>query len=54
MRSPRFQIHRLQIKDGTVDVEDRKTGGPPAHVHLKDLDLEMEEIQYPLPPSILR
>ena len=44
---PSVQIHRLQIEDGTVDVEDRKTGGPPAHVHLKDLDLEMEEIQYP-------
>jgi len=44
---PSVQIHRLQIEDGTVDVEDRKTGGPPAHLHLKDLELEIEEIQYP-------
>jgi hypothetical protein len=44
---PSVQIHRLQIEEGIIEVRDRKTGGPPAHLQLKDLDLKMKEIQYP-------
>jgi len=41
------QIHRLQIEEGIIELRDRKTGGPPAHLLLKNLYLKMDEIRYP-------
>lgn len=43
-----LKIDRLRIHKGSVDFEDWKQGEPPARFKLSDIDLEMEEIQYPL------
>ena len=42
-----LKIDRLQIQKGTIDFEDWKPGEPPARLKLRDIDLEMKEIQYP-------
>jgi len=43
-----IKIDRVQIKNGTLDIRDEKTGGAPAEFHIKNLDLDLEEVQYPL------
>jgi len=42
-----LKIDRLRIQKGSVDFEDWKPGEPPARLKLRDIDLEMKEIQYP-------
>lgn len=42
-----LKIDRLRIQRGLVDFEDWKPGEPPAQFKLRDIDLEMKEIQYP-------
>ncbi len=45
--SPLIEIDRLRIQKGSVDFEDRKMGEPPAQIQLRELDLELKNIQYP-------
>ncbi len=45
------KIDRVRIKDGTLHIKDEKTGGAPAQFHFKNLDLNLEEVQYPLSSS---
>jgi hypothetical protein len=42
------QIHRFRIEKGSIDFEDRKTEGPPATIGLREVDLDVREIQYPM------
>ena len=42
-----IKIDRFQIRKGSVDFEDRKMGEPPAQIQLRELDLEIKNIQYP-------
>jgi len=42
-----IKIDRFRIRKGSVDFEDRKTGEPPAQIQLRELDLELKNIQYP-------
>ena len=42
------QIHRFRIEKGSVDFEDRKTDGPPAKISLREIDLDVRGIQYPM------
>jgi len=43
----RIMIDRFRIQKGSVDFEDGKMGGPPAQIRLRELDLEVKDIQYP-------
>jgi hypothetical protein len=42
-----IKIDRLRIRKGSFDFEDRKMGEPPAQIQLRELDLELKNIQYP-------
>ncbi len=42
-----IKINRFRIRNGSVDFEDRKMGEPPAQIQLRELDLELKNIQYP-------
>jgi hypothetical protein len=42
-----IKIDRFRIRKGSVDFEDRKMGEPPAQIQLRELDLELKNIQYP-------
>jgi len=42
-----IKIDRFRIQKGSVDFEDRKVGEPPPQVKLRDLDLEIKDVQYP-------
>ncbi len=42
-----LKIDRLRIQKGSIDFEDWKPGEPPAQLKLRDIDLEIKEIQYP-------
>ena len=42
------KINQLRIRKGLIDFEDSKTGGPPAEIKLRELDLEMKNIQFPI------
>jgi hypothetical protein len=42
-----IRIDRLRIQGGAVDFEDRKVEGPSAEIHLRKLDLDVKDIQYP-------
>ena len=46
-----IKIDRIRIYKGSVDFEDMKTGEPPTQIRLRDLDLQIEDIQYPLRPA---
>ena len=41
-------IDRLQIDQGSLDFEDQNTQGPTAYLQLRDVDLEVKDLQYPL------
>jgi len=41
------KIDRFRILKGSVDFEDRKMAEPPAQIQLRELDLELKDIQYP-------
>jgi len=43
-----IQIHRFRIEKGSIDFEDRKTDGPPAKIRLRETELDVREIQYPM------
>jgi hypothetical protein len=43
-----IKIDRFRIQKGAVDFEDMKMGEPPTQIRLRDLDLEIKDIQYPL------
>jgi len=43
-----LKIGRLRIQKGSVDFEDQKVGEPPAQIGLRDLDFEIQQIEYPL------
>ena len=43
-----IKINRFRIRNGSVDFEDRKMGEPPAQIQLRELDLELKNIQYPI------
>jgi hypothetical protein len=43
-----IKIDRFRIHKGSLDFEDMKTGEPPTQIKLRDLDLEIKDIQYPL------
>jgi hypothetical protein len=43
-----IRIDRFRIRKGAVDFEDMKMGEPPTQIRLRDLDLEIKDIQYPL------
>ncbi len=43
-----IRIDRFQIEKGSIDFDDMKTGQPPAQIRLKELDMEMKHIEYPL------
>jgi len=42
-----MKIDKFRIRKGSVDFEDRKMGEPPAQIQLRELDLELKNIQYP-------
>ena len=48
IHAPAVTIDRLQVEKGSLDFEDQKTEGPTAYLQLRDLDLEMKDLQYPL------
>jgi hypothetical protein len=41
------RIDRLQIEKGSLDFEDQKTEGSTAYLQLRDMDLEVKDLQYP-------
>jgi len=43
-----LKIEKFRIEKGSVDFEDSKTGGPSAQIRLRDLDLEIRNLQYPM------
>jgi len=46
-----LRIDRIRIEKGSIDVEDRKMGEPPAQIRLRELDFEIREIEYPIATS---
>ncbi len=50
-KSVEVQIDRIQVRNGSVDFEDGKTGDPPSQIRLRALDFEIEDIGYPLASS---
>jgi hypothetical protein len=46
-----IKIDRFRIRKGSIDFEDRKMGEPPAQIQLRELDLELKNIQYPMMSS---
>jgi len=43
-----IRIDRIQIERGTIDFEDMKPERVPANIQLRDLDLRIDDIQFPL------
>lgn len=44
----RIRIGRFRIQRGAVDFEDSKMGEPPARIRVRELNLAIEDIRYPL------
>ena len=42
-----IRIDRIQIMGGSIDFEDMKPEGTPANIQLRDVDLEIDDIQIP-------
>jgi hypothetical protein len=42
-----IKVDKFRIQKGSVDFEDRKMGEPSAQIQLRELDLELKNIQYP-------
>jgi hypothetical protein len=42
------QIDRIRIQKGSIDFEDRKVGDPPSQMKLRELDVDIRDIRYPL------
>ncbi len=43
-----IQIDRLRIQKGSIDFEDMKAGETPGQIKLRELDLDIKDIQYPI------
>jgi len=43
-----IKMGRLRIQDGRVDIEDRKVSGPPALIRLREVNFDLEKIDFPL------
>ena len=43
-----IKIDRIRIEKGSIDFEDRKVGEPPAQIKLRQLDLDLKDVQYPI------
>ena len=46
--SPAFNIQKIEIQNGSIDYLDRKTPGEPVLTELRNIDLETENIIFPL------
>jgi hypothetical protein len=42
------KIDQIQIRKGSIDFEDLKTDGSPGQIRLRELDLDIRNIQYPI------
>jgi hypothetical protein len=42
------KINHFRIRNGSIDFEDSKTGGPPAEIKLRNLELELRDIRFPI------
>lgn len=42
------EIGRFRLQKGSIHFEDRKASDPPAQIRLKDLDVEIKDIRYPV------
>lgn len=42
-----IRIDQIQIEEGSLDFKDMKPGDPPANIQLRDLDLRIDDIQFP-------
>jgi hypothetical protein len=42
------RINRVRVRKGSIDFEDSKTGGQPAEIKLRELDLDLKGIQFPI------
>ena len=45
------KIDRFQIREGSIDFEDRKIGEPPVQILVNELDLELKNVHYPFVSS---
>ena len=43
-----IEIRKIQIQDGSLDLEDHRPGGPPVRIQMSRLDFEIEDIRYPI------
>jgi hypothetical protein len=43
-----IRIHRFRIVKGSFEFEDRKIEGPPVRTVMKEVDLDVKQIQYPM------
>ena len=43
-----IEIRKIQIQDGSLDLEDLRFGGPPVRIQVSRLDFEIEDICYPM------
>lgn len=43
-----IKIDRLRIQKGSIDFEDMKAGETPGQIKLRELDLDIKDIQYPI------
>jgi hypothetical protein len=43
-----IKVDRFRIRDGRVDIEDRKVSGPPALIQLREVNFDLEKIEFPL------
>ncbi len=43
-----IEVDRFRVRDGRVDIEDRKVSGPPALIRLREVNFDLEEIKFPL------
>lgn len=44
----RIRVERFRILKGSIDFDDMKTGETPGRIRLRELDLDMRNIQYPI------
>jgi hypothetical protein len=46
-----IKINRLRIKKGSIDFDDMKAGETPGQIRLREVDLEIKDIEYPIVSS---
>lgn len=46
----RVQVGQFRIENGSIDFQDEKTEGSPAQIELRELNLKIDNVQYPLAP----